>query len=636
MLQSIRERLQGWVAGAVLALIAVPLVLTFSASDFGVSGSSFAARVDGEEIPSIEFQRAYQNRLIAEQESSGQLAPGMERQLKEQTLEELVLNRAVTRYVRDAGYRVSSVRVADYIRNLPVFQVGGQFSKPAYDATLVTQGLSPIAFENEQRALLAVRQLQQGLVDSSFFTPDELRRLIALDQERREAVYVLLDARQLGAESPISDADIQTYYAANPAQFQTPETVDLEYIELSLSQLEAAISPDEESLRAAYDADPTRFRTAEERRARHILVAVDASRGDADARLRADEVTRRLAAGGDFALLAAEYSDDPGSASRGGDLGFAGRGTYVDAFEAALFSLQTSEISPPVKTEFGYHLIELQEVRAGSERTFAEARGQLLEELRQNEAQEQFFSLAERLDDLALENPDSLEPAVAETGLSLRRYSGFTRTGGGPFGPNQALVSAVFSSPVLEGGENTPLVEIDERRAVVARAVAHNRPAARPLAEVRGEVEERLGALRGMNEATTRGTALLARLQAGDDPAIALQETGLRAVESGPVMRRSPALPAELLAAVFRAPRPAEGAINPQGLNLSDGSYAVFWLKSVVPGEPGSVPRELRDERKRLLAQSAAMAEVEALALQLREAVKVNVSPTLFEADEQI
>ena len=635
MLQSIREKLQGWVAGAVLALIAVPLVLTFSASDFGVSGSSFAARVDGEEIPSIEFQRVYQNRLIAEQESSGQVAPGIERQLKEQTLEELVLNRAVTRYVRDAGYRVSNARVADYIRNLPVFQVGGQFSKPAYDATLVTQGLSPIAFENEQRAVLAVRQLQQGLVESSFFTPDELRRLIALDQERREAAYVLLDPRQLGA-SPISDADIQAYYAANPTQFQTPETVDLEYVELSLSELEAAIKPDEASLRAAYDADPTRFRTAEERRGRHILVVVDASRGDADARVRADEVARQLAAGGDFALLAAEYSDDPGSAGRGGDLGFAGRGTYVDAFEEALFSLQTGEVSPPVKTEFGYHLVELQEVRAGSERTFAEARGQLVEELRQNEAQEQFFLLAERLDDLALENPDSLEPAVAETGLLLRRYTGFSRTGGGPFGSNQALVSAVFSNPVLEGGENTPLIEIDERRAVVARAVAHNRPAARPLAEVREEVEERLRALRGMNEATTRGTALLARLQADDDLVVALQEAGLKAVESGSVMRRSPTLPAELLAAIFRAPKPTEGAITPQGLNLSDGSYAVFWLKSVVPGEPGSVPRELRDERKRLLAESAAIAEVEALALQLRESAKVVVSPTLFEADEEI
>lgn len=635
MLQNIREKLQGWVAFAVLLIIAVPLALTFVSSDFTVTSSGFAARVNGEEIPSVEFQRVYQNRLVAEQEAAGgELPPEAEEQVKRATLDSLVLNRAVTQYVRDAGFRVSPARVVDYVRSLPVFQVGGQFSKPAYDATLATQGVTPMAYEQEQQALLAVRQLQEGIVESSFFTPTEFRRLIALDQERRDVAYAIFDPRVIGQGVTVSDADVQSYYAANANQFQSPESATIEYVEVSLQDMARDYTPAEEDLRKAYEADPTRFRTAEERRARHILVTVDANRTDSAARALADEIAARLAKGEDFAALAAQYSGDPGSANRGGDLGFAAPGNYVEAFDKALFALETGGTSAPVKTEFGYHIIRLEEVRQGAEKSFEEVRAQLTDELRRQKAQDEFYALAERLDDLALENPTSLEPAAKDTGLTVRRYEGYTPAGGGPFGNNPNVVRAIFSPGVLEGAENTPLIELDDSRAIVARVAEHKQPTALPLDQVRADIVDRLRTLRATTEATARGEKILQRARAGEDLSAVLAREGLQLTEAGPLTRRSPAVPPDLLAAAFRAPKPS-GAPVIQGTSLAGGAYAVFQVRSVEPGQPERIPQQQRDERKAVLAQRAAVGETDALAAHLRETADVVVAPDLFKAEDE-
>lgn len=634
MLQNIREKLQGWVAFAVLLIIAVPLALTFVSSDFTVTSSGFAARVNGEEIPSVDFQRVYQNQLVAEQQAAGgQLPPEAEEQIKRQALDGLVLNRAVTQYVRDAGFRVGAAPVIDYVRSLPVFQVGGQFSKPAYDATLASQGITPTAFEKEQQALLAVRQLQEGLIESSFFTPTEFRRLIALDQERRDVAYVLFDPRVLGAGIIVSDTDVQAYYAANASQFQSPESATIEYLEVVLQDMAKDYTPDEEALRKAYESDPTRFRTEEERRARHILIAVDESRTESAARSLADDIAGKLASGGDFAALAAQYSSDPGSASRGGDLGFAAPGNYVEAFDKALFALQVGETSPPVKTEFGYHIIRLDELRPGAGKSFEQVRDQLADELRRQKAQDEFYALAERLDDLALENPTSLEPVARDTGLAVRRYAGFTRAGGGPLGNNPNLITAVFSPGVLEGSENTPLIELDDSRAIVARVAEHRQPTAVPLEQVRAEIVDRLRTLRATTEATSRGGKIVQRAQAGEDLAAVVSSEGLKLTEAGPLTRRSPAVPPDLLAAVFRAPKP-EGKPVVQGASLAGGAYAVFQIRSVVPGEPELIPQQQRDERKIAFAQRTAASETEALAAHLRESADVVVAPDLFKAGD--
>jgi len=634
MLQTIREKLTGWAAIAVILVIGVPLVLSFVGGDYTFTGSRFAARVNGEDIPAVEYQRAYQNRLLAEQQAArDELTKDVEQRLKQEALDGLVLNRVINQYVRDAGFRVTPSRVIDRVRNMDVFKVGGQFSRPAYDAALAAQGISPAAFEQEQQSILAASQLQQGLEESSFFTPAEFRRLISLDQERRDVAYLVFDPKSLGAAITISDNDVQSYYAANADEFQSPETATIEYLEVALSDMAKDFTPDEAALRSAYEADPTRFRSEEERRASHILIAVDGDRSDAEALALAQEISSQLSKGADFAALAAKYSSDVGSASRGGDLGFAAAGSYVEPFEKALFALSPGETSPPVKTEFGYHIIRLDEVRPGSSRSFDEVRAELVSELKAQKAQDEFYALAERLDDLALENPTSLEPAARDTGLVIRRYAGFTREGGGPFGKNSSLISAVFSPAVLDGSENTPLIEIDDSHAVVARVSEYEMPSPKPLDSVRGEIIDRLRTSRAATEASSRGQTIVQQVRDGKDLSQVLAGLGLKLTEAGPLTRRTPAVHPDLLAAVFRAPRPT-GRPVVQGVSLGGGGYAVFELRSVVPGDPESIPQDQRDQMKQAMARRAASGEAGALAMELRESADVVVAPDLFKADE--
>jgi peptidyl-prolyl cis-trans isomerase D len=391
-------------------------------------------------------------------------------------------------------------------------------------------------------------------------------------------------------------------------------------------------APDEAALREAYEsAEPGRFRTAEERRARHILLAITPERDEAATTKLAGELAGKLAAGADFAALAREYSSDTGSATRGGDLGFAGRGFYVPEFEEALFALAPGQVSAPVKTQFGIHLIRLDEIKAGSERSFDQVRAEIADELRRTKAQDEFLALAERLDDLALESPGSLDPVGEATGLPVRRIDVFTRAGGGPLPGSPALVEAIFDQAVLTGEENTRLIEFEDGRALVARVAEHRLPAPRPLEQVRGQVIERLRAERGAAAARERGQAIIKQVEQGTDLAAAAAGLPL----AGPVElgRGSAGAPPELLTAIFRAPRPTAGPVV-RGVELPSG-YAVFRLDSVRAGDPDQVPREIRDQRKQLLSRQTGLTEVETLASVLKSAAKVSVSPDLFrETDE--
>lgn len=637
MLDKIRERFHGIIGWGLLVIVVVPLVITFGQMDWGSAGGNFAARVNGEDIPLGDFQRVYQNQLLAQEQAiRGPLSPELQQELKKSVLNSLILNKVVTQFVRDAGYNPGDALLSETIRANPAFAVGGQFSMAAYESALSTQGLTPASYEAQQRSSLAVQQLQQGIVASAFATNEEFRRLLALDGERRDVSLVLLDPRRLGGDAPVTDQDIQTYYSSNPDQFRSQETVDIDYVELSLDDMAKDYVPDEAALRKAYDADPTRFRTEPERRVRHILIPVAPNGDEAAARAKAADVARQLAGGADFAALARKYSGDPGSAQNGGELGWAGKGTYAEPFEAAVFSLQKGQVSDPVRTEFGFHIIQVEDIRDGSGRGFEQVRDELAAELKKQKAQDEFYALADRLDDLALENPASLEPVATQTSLPLRHVAGFTRDGGGPFGANPKVAAAVFTEAVLEGGENSPLIQLDDGHAVIIRVAEHHPPAPRALAEVRAEITDRLRALRGSNAATLTGETIMKRAQSGEDLATAARASG-QAVSVAPgLQRRSPGLPPELLAAVFRAPKPAGGVPTVQGVPLEGGGYAVFSVTAVIPGDPATLSKADLDRRRDVLRQQFATAEIEGLAAELRSSAKEFVSPSVLgKPDEQ-
>lgn len=635
MLQSIRDKFTGIMAVLIIGTIAVALTITLVDTNTISNTGSFAARVNGEEIPLADYRQLYQANLVQQQEAAGaELSAEAVEQLRRNVLEGMVRNRVVAQYVRESGYRVGDASVVEFIRALPVFQIDGKFSRESYLAALAGQGISTTTFENEQRAALEIQQLQNGIVESSFFTPAEFRRYVTLQSERRSFAYARIDPSQLLGAVSVTEADIKSYYETHPARFESPESVSLEYVEARLAELSAEGEPDEARLRALYAENPDRFRTAEQRRARHLLVAVDADTSAADAEKLATELRERLNKGEDFATLARRYSDDPGSASAGGDLGWAGRGTYVAAFEDALYGLQVNAISPPVRTEFGYHLIQLLEIRPGVQRAFEEVRAELLEEARTRDRQDRFIALTEKMDEAALENPGSLDAVAEATGLAVKHVDNFTRAGGPPFGANRAVIDAAFSPALIEDGENSPLIEVGDGHAAILRVTAHRPARLRPLEEVRAEAEAAARADKAATLATERGTQLLEKVRSGMSLDQAAREFGATLSNPAPVSRISSEVPSQLMTAVFRAAKPQEGKPVVDGLTLPDGSYVVYRLDAITPGRPEDIPREQRDARKALLARQAGAADTTALALDLRNQASVVLAPDLFEQQE--
>lgn len=636
MLQTIRDRFTGLAAATIIAIVAVALTITLVDTSTFSGSTGFAARVNGEDIPLVDFREIAQQQLLQQEElTRAELSPENRRALEVNVLESLVRNRVVAQYVREIGFRVGNQRVVEHIRGLPAFQVAGQFSTDGYLAALASRGVSPAAFEEERRTALQIEELQSGLLESAFYTPTEFRRFVVLEGERRRAAFGLIEPRNFLADLVLEEAEVKAFYDANPARYETEESAVVDYVEVRLADIAAPV-PKEEELRAAYEAEPGRFASAEQRRARHILIAVDQDTTESAAAALAADLKKRLDAGEDFGDLARRHSDDPGSAATGGELGWAGRGTYVPAFEEALFSQQLLEISAPVKTEFGYHLIQLLEVRAGTQRSFDEVREELAGELQQRAAQDRFYALSESMDDAALQNPGSLDAVAAATGASVRRIEGFTREGGGAFGANRAIIDAVFSAGVLENGENSPVIESEDGVAVVLRVAEHSPVKLRPLEEVRPEVESAARAERAAALVAQKGESILESARAGGDLATLLSAEKAQWREPVPLARNSEELPRDLLAAIFRAPRPAPDRPVYGGLRLGDGSFGIYRIDEVIAGRPEDIAREQRDARKSILARQSGVAEVTALAVDLRNQADVVIAPNLFDAQESL
>ena len=635
MLQTIRERFTGPIAFAVIGAIAVTLVISFGNMDTSGVVGDFAAEVNGEEIPTINYRRVLQKQLVRQQEIfRGELPTAMQSQLERNVLESLVRNQVVTQFTRVSGYGISEQRLKGYIQSLPVFQVGGEYSYDSYVAVLSSQGLSPTEFERDQRNALEVGQLEGGIVASAFYTPAEYRRYIELLAEQRKSVYVSFDPVSLADEVEATTEAMQAYYDANPAQFETEESVDLEYIEIRLDDIMQSIGIDEAVIRDFYDANPDRYQSQEQRHGKHILIAVSGDRDQADAEQFIADLAVRLADGEDFGVLAAEFSDDPVSGNEGGDLGWAGPGDFVPAFEEALFSLEEGQTSDPVRTEFGYHLIRLEEIRTGEQQTFAEVRDQLFDELREREAADQFYALAEQVDDLALENSTSLAPVANDSGLELKRVDNFTRAGGGSFGYNQPLVESAFSVAVLEDGENSPLIEISDREAVVIRVVEHRPVRMKAFEQATETLDEIVRLELAAEKARTRGEEVLERLQAGESIDDLAVDYGFELIRPEPLNRGSDAVDPEILTAIFRAPKPVGDQPVFQGVPLGNGGYAVFRLESVRVGLPEEIPQDQRDARKQNLAEQLGRSAAAALVTDLRASADVYIAPGLFTSPE--
>src|SRR5262245_10192642 len=375
MLQKIHDSFGKAVVVIILGLISLTFIFWgINRTDFSMTGGQFAAKVNGENISMLEFDRALQQRQNQYQQIyRTELPEDVRRELRRAVIEQLVQDAALKQRVAEQGYRASNERVSQAIRDIAAFQVDGKFNFQQYQGLLANNSLSPAMFEAQQREALEVGDLQDGIVLSSFLTPAEFRRYIELYNQQREVAFALFDTEAFSANVTIDDAAIAARYENNKTSYQTAESIDLEYIELSLADIALGVEVTDEQLRAAYEQERERFETPEQRHAQHILVEIPEGQEDA-ARAQAEGIVARLRGGEDFAAVAAEVSADAGTKAQGGDLGWLARGMLPGAFEDALFAMQVGQISEPVRGDDGLHIIRLEEVRAGDVQPFEAVR----------------------------------------------------------------------------------------------------------------------------------------------------------------------------------------------------------------------------------------------------------------------
>jgi peptidyl-prolyl cis-trans isomerase D len=625
MLQQIRDHLTGWVA----ALIFAPLILAFALwgiQNYHVGGRNYAAKVNGEEISLDEVRQAVRNQLaMYERMSPKGLTPEQEAQIRSNVVDGFVQREVLSQRVRKEGYRVSDSAVIKAIHDIPAFQADGKFDYASYERMVTLQGYSTSSFEAYMRSDLSVQQLQAGLQRSSFVTPEELRRRIELEDEQREIAYAVFSGTAHAAEIQVADADVQARYEARKADFVTPETVSIQYVELRADALSSEVQVSESEVHDQYEAELAtgRFQKPEERKAAHILLKVE-GQDEAAVRAKAESLVARARAGEDFATLARENSQDESTAKDGGELGWVAPDMMVQSFSDALFAMQPKTISDPVRSDFGFHIIELEDVRGGETKPYEDVHDSLLEELKQKRADSLYYDRAEKLGQRAFETHDSLDAVAQEMGVQLQRVDGVTREKGEGIAAEAAVRTAAFTSDVLEGGDNSDVIELGEGRAVVLRVVDRKPEAQRPLEEVRGEIEAELRAEGARAQADATASDVAARLADGGSLEALATEHGGEYHATGYVGRRG--APVELIKAVFAAPKPAEGAPYSSKVTLANGDRAVFVLTNVHPGAAPTASEADRKKRALELAGERGSADFAAYLSELQSRASVVMS----------
>ena len=629
MLQKIRDKITGWVAAVIIGVIAV--VFIFWGIQFESSVTAAAAKVNGEEISMQAVQRAWQDRQNElQQVLRDELPESLVKSEQQRLLDDFIRRELLVQRAADAGFRVSDADLVEAIAAIPALQVDGRFSRDRYAAVLRSQGRTETQFENDFRRDLEVSQLSNGIGVSAFALPGELNRRIALEGETRDVEYAVLPAAGFAAGAEVTPEQVTAWYEKNAADLRTPESVDLQYVRLDLADVEAGVEVTEDALREFYaQVAPERYVSTERRRARHILI--EAGADDAAAREKAEQLATRAKGGEDFATLATENSDDPGSKGQGGDLGWATRESFVAPFSEALFAMAPGEVRGPVQTQFGYHVIRLEEVDAAHQRSFEEVRDELEGDFRRERAQARFYEQSQALADEAFASLSELDSVAGKLGLTVQSVDGFTRQGGGPFGAEQKVIDAAFSDEVLQERQNSPAISLGEESVIVLRVTDHQPPAQRPLEEVRSEIEATLRNEAARQAAEAAAKAAVERLAAGGSLSAIATEAGAQTTGPTTFSRSDEAIPLELRKAVFLAPAPVQGQVSHGTAVLPNGDAVVFAVNAVRAGSMSPEVAAQFAESAQRAAQQTALAEFAAYVAELERNAKVTRNSKVFE-----
>lgn len=630
MLESIRTAAKTWVAKVVLALITVPFALWGVESYIRSSpGQDAIAKVGDEKISSQEFNDAVRNQLdqFRQQFGAGIDASIMDTpEMRKSVLDQLIDQRLLTAAMQAGALTVSDTALRDRISNEASFQENGQFSSARYDIFLKSQGYTPARFEGLLRKDMERQQFVESVASTAFSGTVSAKQYLLASEQSREISVASIAPDGFAAVIKITPEQVKNFYESHQTDFTIPAQVRAEYIELSVDALAPQIQLTAEEIKAYYDANAVRYIQKEERKASHILISVAATATEEEkkaAKEKADTLFAQVKKNPkEFADLAKKNSQDPGSAPNGGDLGFFGRGAMVPAFDQAVFKASKDEIVGPVKSDFGYHIIHLTDIRPERAKSLVDATPEIEGELKKQKAQRKFAELAEKFSNLAYEQSTSLKAAAEAVNLPIKQ-SPFIAKGGAvqpPFN-NPKLMTALFSDDVIKNKRNTEAAEIATNSLVAARMVELKPSVLRPLTEVESAITARLTREEATKLARKDGEAKLALLREGKPAdikfpaALAISRTNLGG------------LPQSVIEAALRADTkilPAYAGIeNPNG-----GYFLVQIAKVIEPAQSDEAKLKTTITR---LTQTQAQQQLQSVVSSMRTKVDVSITKNALE-----
>ncbi len=632
MLQTLHEKFSGVVAKIVLGIIVIVFGGFFGTQQFmSARTETFVANVDGHEISQQEFRERWDafrgqiQRMYGQQmDMTAFDTPERKREVLEQMInEQLILNAD-----DKLGAAVSRSAVQSEIAGYAAFQTDGKFDQDKYRQLLSLQHRSPAEFADIVRREIELRQLDGQLTASAFITDADVNNYIRLRDQTRDFRFVKLDKPNT-ADVKIADADIDAYYKAHGGDFMTPEKVSLDYVELDASKMKIATTVDDATLKKLYEDQKSRFVSPEQRLASHILVKVDKN-ANADAQkaalAKAEGIAKEAKSGKDFAALAKADSDDAGSKSQGGDLGWLEKGVTDPAFESALFALKKGDISDPVKSDEGYHIIDLRDVKPEKVKPFEEVKNELSTKYLEGERERQYSDVSGRLTDAVYQDPTSLDAAAKQVDVPVQKTGLFARTGGEGIAANPAVLKAAFSSPVLVEGNASDPIEIGPSHIVVIRVDQHEKPEPKPLDQVREDIRKKLTDEQVVNAAHQRADTLYARLDKGESLDKLADELKLKIQDEKEIGRNAANLDRKLVDAVFKLDRPqGEKSVNGEAV-LGNDDYALVQLTAVKDGDAAKLDPKTREAARNTLRQSIGALAQRGYVDSLRKSAKVEIA----------
>ena len=578
-IQSLRDSSDGVVAKLIVGLIIVVFAL------FGMGSiTTFlapvpkVATVDGLDVTQqemeIEVQRS--RRILAAQ--GNELG---EDQLRQQVLDTLVARKLLTRAAQELGLEYSTADLDAEIVSTPVFQIDGVYSPDQFQLVIGSAGYTALNYRNEMQLDKVFGQINSGIRNTAFITDVEVQRLNSLAQQTRDIAFLRVDAEGLRESLTIAQDEITSYYEDNSSQFMTQESVDIEYLEVKRDELLDDVEVYEEDLLAFFQDTKEIYAEAESRRVSHILVEINDETSEEQAKQKIEEVYAKITSTeATFAELAIEYSDDTGSAEIGGDLGFNPKGTFVDEFEEAAYGLGLNQVSAPVLTEFGYHLIKLVDMEAAKEPVFAEVKARVEAEYREAEAEEMFVALSSRLSEISYESPGLIDPSE-ELELSILTEAEINRLSVVGLGANPAVQAVIFSDDVLLDRNNSELLEITPNHHVVVRVTRYQPEEVMPIADVQSEIEAALSLQQATAIAEEQAKDMVAMLESGSITRFVADKYDLKWEVSSETTRNQLTFDREISTQAFTLPRPAEGNKSVGYAVLSNGDAVVMSVTNV-------------------------------------------------------